>query len=612
LSVVEAAGSAIPHAIGDYLRGLALALRGDDEAAVAALGRAVAARSDWLPARYNLALALSKLGRWQDAAREYEAVLASQPQQADASANLAVCRLALGDPTGALDASNRTLAVQADHPEATATRIEALVALNRLTEALRSVSAPSRTTGPLPIPVARNLASAMAIAGQTQAAYSTLAQTRSRIGPDADAGLTMQAAALSNYVADDPDTVAAEHRVIAYPASMPPATIPSAPMNPDRPLRIGLLSPDLREHSVAWFLLPWLSAGRDHTIAYVGISCSEAPPTRARSDPITAMLYRVLDGWIEIGAMDDETAAEAIRRAQLDILVDLAGLTDGNRSTLLCQRPTPIIVEWLGYPASTGNPATVWRLTDPKVGPGLGLSADLVLPAAHCYGPPPVSIDPTPAQRPVTPMFGSFNSLAKLTDSTVTLWGGLLRARPDSALTLKDRALADPGVRADVAERFARQGIEPHRLRLLGRDRTASEHLARYDEIDVALDPIPYGGATTTCEALWMGVPVVTLHGRTPAGGLAASMLAAAGLNDWIAEDDAGYLALADRLAAGRHRHDRLALRRRMLQSDLCDGEGFAAVLAHAFRSVWRRWCAGDAPVDTDLTAAIAQQTEPP
>lgn len=611
LAVVDEASSALPRSTGDYLRGLALALRGDKDAAVLALGSAVEARPEWLPARYNLARALSDLGRWQDAAREYETVLASQPQQADAAANLANCRLALGDAAGALDASDLALAAQTDHPGATATRIEALVALGRLTEALQSGPSPDCTSAPRPVPATLNLASALTAAGRAQAAYATLAQELERLGPDADANLVMQLAALSNYVTDDPDAIADAHRAIPFPAPRPVAALPSGPTDPDRPLRVGLLSPDLREHSVAWFLLPWLSAVRNHTIAYVAVSCSHPPSGHARQDPITTLLRGATDGWVEIGAVDDDAAVEALRDARIDILVDLAGLTNGNRNSLLCRRPAPVIVEWLGYPTATGNPATAWRLTDSRFGPGLGRSADLVLPIAHCYGPPPIQIEPAPAHRRPGPMFGSFNSLVKLTHPAVALWSSLLQALPGSALTLKDRALTDPGVRAEVTDRFARKGIAPHRLRLLGRDGTAADHLARYDEIDVALDPTPYGGATTTCEALWMGVPVVTLRARTPAGGLAASMLAAAGLDEWIADDPEGYLALARRLADARHRHDRLALRRRMLQSDLCNGAGFAATLARAFRFIWQGWCAGDVPANTDLTATSAQHTEP-
>jgi len=358
-----------------------------------------------------------------------------------------------------------------------------------------------------------------------------------------------------------------------------------------RRLRVGYVSADFRMHSVAHFALPILE---NHDRSAVEVFCYSDV---THPDAVTERAKSLADGWRPIGGLSDDAAAQAVRQDAIDILVDLSGHMSG-RLALFARKPAPLQLTYLGYPDTTGLPAMDYRLTDSVADPAG--EADRfateklirIDPCAWCYAP----VHATPevaAPRSGAITFGSFNILAKLSAPTLETWGSLLRELPGSRLKLKSFAANEPAVREQLARGLRDQGIEPARLEVLGHQDDAREHLARYGEIDIALDPFPYNGTTTTCEALWMGVPVVTLAGARHAGRVGASLLRGVGLEELIAKDRESYVAATLALASDRSRLAglRAELRGRMQRSPLMDAAGFCRRLEAVYREMWHGWC---------------------
>jgi predicted O-linked N-acetylglucosamine transferase (SPINDLY family) len=367
--------------------------------------------------------------------------------------------------------------------------------------------------------------------------------------------------------------------------------------DPERRLRVGYVSPDFKQHAVNSFIEPLL---RHHDPARVEIFCYAE--VRAPDD-VTARLQTIVPHWrFTIGTSDEELRRQ-IRADGIDVLIDLAGHTQGNRLTVFAEKPAPVTVTWLGYPATIGLPTIDYRLTDALADPPGATDGDYAerlvrLPSCFlCYAPPAEAPDvaalPALARGEVT--FGSFNNLLKLSPGVLDLWARLLQEVPRSRLLLKASLLADPELRRRCGERFAARGVAPERVEIMPPVTGVAEHLGLYRQVDVALDPFPYNGTTTTCESLWMGVPVVSLIGAHHVGRVGLSLLTAAGLADLAVADQESYLRRAAALAADL---PALAERRRTLRlllaaSALCDAARFAGEVETALRGMWRRWCAG-------------------
>lgn len=377
----------------------------------------------------------------------------------------------------------------------------------------------------------------------------------------------------------------------------PAATRHANDADPRRRLRIGYVSPDFCRHSVAHFFEPLLAA-RDR--GRYEIFCYSNTPA-SKWDEVTERLRAAADGWREIRELEDDAASELIRGDRIDILVDLAGHTDGHRLLLFARKPAPVQVTYLGYPNTTGLDAMDYRITDSWADPpeGAGDSCyteELVrLPRGFlCYRPDPDAPEPAPlpslAAGRVT--FASFNNLAKLNRELITLWSRILRAVPGSRLLLKAASLQDRGTRERITIWFAEQGVDAARLELHAQEKGVREHLKWYHRADIGLDTFPYNGTTTTCEALWMGVPVITLAGERHAGRVGVSLLKSLGIDSLIAETAEDYVARAVALAADLPRLKALReeLRRRMDASPLCDAPSLTREIEAAYRSMWERW----------------------
>jgi predicted O-linked N-acetylglucosamine transferase (SPINDLY family) len=396
-------------------------------------------------------------------------------------------------------------------------------------------------------------------------------------------------------------------------ATNPPTTpLPPRPVvtaaDRDRPLRIGFLSPDFRSHAVSLFFRPIARALDQSQFAIVGYSTTTDP------DHATRELASLCSAWRNVPLVEDDALERIIRTDAVDVLIDLAGLTAGQSLLLFTRRIAPVQVTYLGYPNTTGIPAMDYRLVDSLTDPpgtwppGTDdLATEKLVrldPCFLCFAPPP-DLGELPAIAPREPdapvVFGSFNMHKKVNEPLLDLWTRILEAVPGSRLLLKNTALGSAVVRDDLTARMARRGIAADRLELLGNIASHAGHLRLYNRVDVALDTYPYCGTTTTCEALSMGVPVVSLVGPSHHSRVGLSLLSAVGHPEWCANTRDEYVARAVGLgsaAAAAPRTDREALRAAMLASPLCDEPGFALRFGAALRAMWL------AHVETKLAAA--------
>lgn len=361
--------------------------------------------------------------------------------------------------------------------------------------------------------------------------------------------------------------------------------------DPNRKLRVAYLSPDFRTHSVAYFIEPILAAHNPDAFEVIGYSDVPTP------DKVTRRIASICREWRPVFGKTDSEVAEMLRHDRIDIAVDLAGHTGRNRLLVFARKPAPVQVSYLGYPNTSGVRAIDYRITDfwtDPEGEADTLHSERLVrleSGFNCYLPPPdappVTEPPLLSSKRTT--FGSFNNLAKVNRMVISAWAGILRRVPDSRLLIKTRHMADPLIRNRVVERFGAEGIAEERLVLVSHIAEMSGHLDAYRLVDIALDPFPFNGATTTCEALWMGVPVIALAGDRHAGRVGAGILARIGLPDLVAEDLPDYINIAETLAADRERlRDlRLGMRDRLKGSTLLDAQSVTRALEAAYRRMW-------------------------
>jgi predicted O-linked N-acetylglucosamine transferase (SPINDLY family) len=365
------------------------------------------------------------------------------------------------------------------------------------------------------------------------------------------------------------------------------------PQEPDKKLRVGFISPDLRQHSVAFFLHPLLQNLDPSRVQILLYHCHHD------EDATSATLRKLASKWTNLNGVEDDAAAALIEKDAPDILIDLAGHSAMNRLPLLSRGLAPLQVTYLGYPNTTGVPAITHRLideiTDPSGDADSFATEKLIRfsPCAWTYEAPTEAPMPAmpDASAPIT--FGSFNNFLKVTDDTLAVWAKILARVPGSLLFIKSVYLDDPEVRKNVFERLATAGIAEDRVEISGFFASTQDHLSAYNRVDVALDTFPYNGTTTTCEALWMGVPVVSLIGDRHAARVGLSLLTAVGHPEWAAEDEEHYIEKAVALAQDRALRSQLreSLRGEVAASILCDHQGQAARFETALRQVWTEWC---------------------
>jgi len=549
--------------IGEFRSNLAVALRerGQPDEAGAQARIAVALDPGHGDVLNNAALAAETLDRPAEAASLLRRVLRLSPGDAEGWAYLGAMRRRQGRIAAGLEACDRALALDPGSVGGWLNRAVILQDLGRIEAG---------------------------IAGNRRAVALAPAQA----GLHSNLLLSLQ---YSEAVG--PAALLDEHRAWDARHGRPAASPPRHGNRPDseRRLRVGYVSADFGYHPVGYFLAPLLPA---HDRAAVEVFCYNAKP---REDGLTRRLREGADHWRSLCGVDDDAAAAMIAADGIDILVDLAGHTAGNRLTLFARKPAPVQATWAGYVGTTGLSAMDALIACPRqMPPGSEATAvervvrlpdDYVCVLPRENAP---EVGPPPALRNGFVTFGCFNNRAKLSDSTLALWARLLARVPDARLLLKTHQFDDPMVRGGLLAAFAAAGGDPDRVELSG----SAKHFdlpGWYGRVDVGLDPFPYSGGLTTLEALWMGVPVVTLGGDDRfCARHSEAHLTAAGLPELIASDAGAYLDIAAGLAADRSALAalRAGLRGRMAASPLCDGPRFARHLEAAYRDLWRGWCA--------------------
>ncbi|HXW23410.1 MAG TPA: tetratricopeptide repeat protein, partial [Xanthobacteraceae bacterium] len=514
-------------------------------------------------AHYNLGLVLAALGRNKEAEASYRRGFKLKPNSVDGYNNLGV----LLESVGRFD--------------------EAEASYRRAIEIAPAVPHVHNNLGVL-LKESGRLAEALAVHRYTV-----------ELDPHLPAGRSNLLYTLNYDETVSPQALYAEHAAwgASEGARFPTAgaRFANAP-EPGRRLRVGYVSGDFRHHSAAFFFAPLLEA-HDRAAVEVFLYANDD-----RADAMTARIKARADHWVPIHPLSDELAAARIREDAIDILIDLSGHTSRNRMMLFARKPAPIAVTWLGYPNTTGLPAIDYRLTDKVADPpgdADALNSERLVrlePGFLCYRAPEDAgaVAPLPARANGHVTFGSFNNVAKLSPATIALWARLLHEVPGARLLLKASQFKDRETRARTAAAFAAAGVGADRLTILPPEPATAAHLATYARVDIALDPLPYNGTATTCEALWMGVPVVTLRGDRHAARVGASILSMAGLDRLIAATPDEYVAKAVGLARDRDGLAalRASLRERLRASPLGDGAGFARAVEAAYRTMWRDWCA--------------------
>jgi protein O-GlcNAc transferase len=561
------------------------------------LRRSLALAPGAAAAHTNLGEANRAFGNLFHATDCYRRALSIDDGEIEANANLGLVLGSVGDVRAAPRPLRRAIALAPEHAHAMNTLGNVFIGLGQVAQA-RCLFQRSLTVQPAYVPAESNLASTDLLLGRPLAA-------RARLLKLSDAGVRnagLDSDLLFTY-AYDPDTTNRQ----LYDAYRRWARRNGDELrsdirlfvnarDPDRRLRVGYLSADLRRHPIAQIVEDIL-ANHDHRQFEIVCFADVASP-----DDVTDRLRRRVQGWHTVAVRTDRDIGALIRESAIDILVIIAGHTSGNRIVVATAKPAPIVVNF--HDISTSGLETVdYWLTDTHLHPAghdEGHTETLWhLPSLYLHTPP---LD-APAAEPSSDRggiltFGSFNNPAKLNDTVLGLWARLLRSTPGSRLMLGYRnLLSDDAVGGRIRRHFAASGVATDRVSFAPDAPSRTEHLARLFEIDVALDPFPFNGGITTFEALWMGVPVVTLAGCRFAARGGVSHLEAGGLSDLVATTPEQYIDIARSLATDRPRLSllRSTLRRRIAASPLCDGVRYTAALEGAYRQMWRKWCSAPA-----------------
>ncbi len=533
----------------------ALSAAGKKDEALACYQKVIVLRPQFADAHNNIGIILSERSQWAEAVESFGRAIAAKLDYVQAHYNLGNALRDSGKLDGAIDSFHRALAIQPNHPPAALNLANALKDQGRMDEAIEFYRHAVASDPNNPV-IGSTLIFAM------------------HLDPNADGRAILAEARRWN------DRHAAPLKKLIPAHGNDPS--------PERPLRVGYISADFRQHATAWVLLPLL---RRRDAGQFRVYCYSSHP---HCDAVTERFQAYADSWRSIFGVSDEEAARWIGEDQIDILVDLSMHTAGNRLPLISRKPAPIQVSWLGYPGTTGIEAIDYHLTDFHLSPPEEFdghySEKLIRLAESYWCFDPLASEPEPNSLPMDAnrfvTFGCLNNFSKINRNVLDCWGRLMREVPNSRLLL----LAGPGSHRQRA--IEALGVEPQRVEFCGFV-PREEYLRLYHRIDIALDTFPYNGHTTTLDALWMGAPLVSLCGQLAVGRAGLSQLSVLGLGDLVAESVEEYVAVATSLTSeiARLRELRSTLRERMRESPLMNAERFARKFEAAFRKIWRQWC---------------------
>ncbi len=566
--------------------------RGARDDAIATYREVVRQDPNHVAAWNNLGVALKNQGKFDEAREVLEQAIQINPELVEAYYNLAQTFHAQGLLVEALDCYSQFLTVRPGYAAGHCNMGNALEDLGQVDEAIDCYREALRLR-PEMVEGHNNLAHSLQVQGVLEDAEKGFRRALS-LAPDNLTVLSNLLFFLNYQPKYDQERLLAEHQQweTLHGAKIPRRSH-SNRKDPDRPLRIGYISPDFRSHPVAQFIEPVLAyhdASQFQTYLYADV---------AVPDLVSQQLQELSHAWVNTRWLDHDQVADRVQADEIDILVDLAGHTALGRLPVFARKPAPVQVTYLGYPNTTGLSAIDYRLTDaiadPPEEPNLHSETLVRLePSFSCYAPridaPEVNDSPVARNGFVT--FGSLHALSKLNTRVLDAWAKLLKAVPNSRLLIARHEFNGSTRDRFVAE-FRKRGIERSRLIVDREVQPGQAHLPLYGEIDISLDVFPWSGHTTACEAIWMGVPVITLYGNRHAGRMVASMLRSLGHPEWIADTANTYVHKARDLAQDIDLLVKLraTLREQMRQSGICDGARFIRSLESAYRQMWRTWC---------------------
>ncbi len=576
--------------------GVALKEQGKLDEAAACFRRALKLKPEYAEAHRNLGDALKDHAKLDEAVACYRRALEVKPDYADAHVNLGIALTEGGNLEEAIACWRRALELKPDCVEAYSNLGNALTYVGQPDDAAACLRR-AIDLNPAYAMAHNNLGNALKEQGKLDEAIAcyrkaldlkadyTEAHSNLLLALQYRTGVTLAELAEAHIEFDRRHATALRGAITPYANAIDRQSQPHLGR-----LRVGFVSADLGRHPVGTFLvrvLENLDKERVETVCY---------SDRIVKDDLTLRLQSAATEWRDVKPLSDQRLAERIAADKIDILFDLAGHTGHNRLLVFARKPAPIQITWIGYEGTTGLAAMDYLIADRYVVPegseGHCRERVLRMPDGYlCYDPPSAAppVGPLPALANGYATFSSFNNTAKITAEVVGVWSEILRRTPAARLVLKYRGLGDPSVRRRYLELFAAQGVSPDRLELLPESPYA-EYLLAYHQVDVALDPFPFSGSATTCEALWMGLPVVTCPGETFASRHSLSHLANVGLTETIAGSLSDYVERAVSLAGDPARLAvlRLGLRERMAASSLCDGKRFAENLLSLLHEVWQ------------------------
>ncbi len=559
--------------------------------AVSCYQQALVLNPNYLNVYSNLGVVLGQMGKFVEATECYQRALTLNPNDTKILNNLGYAYIQLGKVTESQACFQRVLQIDSDSPDAHNNLGNTLKEEGKLTEA-EVCFRRALQLDPTMIEAYNNLGNVFKEKGKLQ---ESIACYRRGLQIKLEAKIHSNLLFNLHYLPDsDRATLFSEHQQFSEHYELPLAhhIRPHLPSfrSGRRRLKIGYLSPDFREHSVAYFMAPILA---HHDRQQFEIYCYH---NHLANDSMTQQLQQYADHWITSIGLSDEALAEQIRQDQIDILVDLTGHTAQHRLLVLARRPAPIQMTYLGYSSTTGMLSIDYRITDNYADPeGMAdpFSSETLIRMPHsyfCYHPGDegeIPIDPSlPVLQNGYITFGSFNNYAKLSHHLLQLWAEILHSLPQTKLLIKARNLRDLATQHECQERFTQLGISPDRIILTGYAWGRMNHLSMYNQVDIALDTFPYHGATTTCETLWMGTPVVTLVGENHVSRMGLSILTTVGIPEWIAYTEAEYINICLRLAKDINylQQLRATLREKMRQSPLMDAISFTRQLEANYR----------------------------
>jgi predicted O-linked N-acetylglucosamine transferase (SPINDLY family) len=621
--VADPTDAAVYNDLGDSLHA-----QGQLDEAIPAYRRAIELQPAFAAAHNNLANALKTLGRLEEASKAYGHALELAPGIAEIHSNYAGTLLGLDRVDEAVAAANRAIALKPAFAMAHNNLGHALLGTGDNDGAMAAFSRALALDPNLAI-AHNNLGTALKTAGRDEEALAAFQravnadpQCASAVANLASAlhewGMVAEAILLDKRALAMPGASAAVHsnclailhleqgatlagllqahreydRHYGQPLVASWTQHPNA-RDPERPLRLGFVSPHMGFHPVGYFLVQLLENLDRSEFTVIGYQDS------LRSDAMTDRLKSCAHEWHTVKGLTDEALAQRIRDDRIDILFDLEGHNAGNRLLTFARKPAPVQITWLDYVGTTGLSAMDYILADARQIPHeaephysekvLRMPDDYI-----CFDPPANAplVGPLPAATNGCITFASFNALPKVTRQSVEIWSRILRKVPTARLSLRNRRMDHPTIVARYRQSFAEHSIDPARIDFHGWS-PWNELLAAYKQVDIALDTMPYNGGLTTCEALWMGVPVVTCPGEIFASRHGLAHLTAAGVTETIARDVDEYVEIAVALANNLSRLSalRTSLRERMATSPLCDGPRFARNFASVIREAWRDWC---------------------